>query len=635
MVNPGRVADITGVIARGTTGAPRMSNTAAPTLVHAEPPSGEGTKPAAPAHRKRVASTDLKSVTAAQKPAIFTLDNLRRDALAGSITGLLALPLSVGICLMSEYPIQVGLLTVVFACLISFITFLFRPGNYVGTPGIAAGLAPVLAMSVHKFGMENMPLLIFFTSVLQALAWKFNWQRFILKAIPTYLIEGLLAGIGLKIALKFLPYTFGVVTETAELWSMERLKIVMLSVGALWLFLHLFGKYKTKSPAVPYVAVIVLGLVAGHYLTVPMLHIDPSEVKLGLPFAKIGSLDPRMLIEIFGYAVMLALIDVIEQVTSNAAIEKLDPLGRPANTNNSLLAIWIANLGSSFFGGMTNLDGLAKSATNALAGAVSKVSNLFTGMVLLVFVLQPHLLTHLPYFALAVLMIFTGWKMVAGLVHVAAHGRYPLILALFCGILTYTVGIFEGLLVTLVVHVFINFVIFRHDHVPLLQMLKTLALRFSEPVHPHSTETMNVHSDKEIGGIHYSSVKRNPADKKDLKDFINDWAFGINTHSVPAVVATYDYNGLLWGTFAKELREGHVNIKGYFEHLFELPNVHVRFESAEVRQYKDIFIQSGKYVFTFDRKGQHITVPARYSFVCKKERMGWFIVEHHSSEFPA
>ena len=45
------------------------------------------------------------------------------------------------------------------------------------------------------------------------------------------------------------------------------------------------------------------------------------------------------------------VIDVIEQVMSNAAIEKLDPLGRPANTNNSLLAIWVANIGSSFFGG--------------------------------------------------------------------------------------------------------------------------------------------------------------------------------------------------------------------------------------------------------------------------------------------
>jgi MFS superfamily sulfate permease-like transporter len=106
-------------------------------------------------------------------------------------------------------------------------------------------------------------------------------------------------------------------------------------------------------------------------------------------------------------------------------------------------------MGSSFFGGMTNLDGLAKSATNALAGAVTKLSNLFTGLVLLVFLLDPHLLEHLPYFSLAVLMIFTGWKMIAGLVHVASHGSYALLLALFCGILTYTVGIFEGLIVVL------------------------------------------------------------------------------------------------------------------------------------------------------------------------------------------
>ena len=608
-----------------------MSNSAAPALVHPAPAVG----PATPSRRRRVANAGLGVVGAASAAAWFTAENLRRDALAGSITGLLALPLTVGICLMSEYPIQVGLLTVVFACVIGFITFLFRPGNYVGTPGVAAGLAPVLAMSVHKFGMENMPLLIFMTSVMQALAWRFNWQRFILKAIPNYLIEGLLAGIGLKIALKFLPYTFGVVTETAEYWSMDRLKIIALSIGALWLFLHLFGQYKAKYPAVPYVAVILLGLVAGHYCTLPMLHIEPSAVKLAVPFANVGNLPPKMLLEIFGYSVMLGLIDVIEQVTSNAAIEKLDPLGRPANTNNSLLAIWLGNLGSSFFGGMTNLDGLAKSATNALAGAVTKLSNLFTALVLVIFVLEPHWLEHLPYFALAVLMIFTGWKMVSGLVHVAAHGRYELILALFCGILTYTVGIFEGLLVTLGVHLFVNFVIFRHEHLPLLKILRKLAERFSEPVHPHSTDTMHVHSDKEIGGLRYSSVQRNPADQKQLKDFINDWAFGINTHSLPAVVATYDYNGLLWGTFAKELREGHHNIKGYFEHLFELKNVHVHFESAEVRQYKDIYIQSGKYVFTFDRKEQHVSVPARYSFVCKKERMGWFILEHHSSEFPA
>ena len=58
----------------------------------------------------------------------------------------------------------------------SFITSLFRRGNYVVVPGVADGLAPVLAISVHKFGMENRPLLIFLTSLSQAVGWKFNLQ---------------------------------------------------------------------------------------------------------------------------------------------------------------------------------------------------------------------------------------------------------------------------------------------------------------------------------------------------------------------------------------------------------------------------------------------------------------------------
>ena len=53
-----------------------------------------------------------------------------------------------------------------------------------------------------------MPFLILLTSLTQALVWKFNWQKYILKLVPNYLVEGLLAGIGLKIALKFLPFTY-------------------------------------------------------------------------------------------------------------------------------------------------------------------------------------------------------------------------------------------------------------------------------------------------------------------------------------------------------------------------------------------------------------------------------------------
>jgi len=209
-----------------------------------------------------------------------------------------------------------------------------------------------------------------------------------------------------------------------------------------------------------------------------------------------------------------------------------------------------------------------------------------------------------------------------------------LILALFCGILVFEIGIFEGLLIVLIIHGLISFVIYKHEQMPILKILTKFIDRFTDQVHPETTATMLVHKDGPTGGLVYSSIQKNPADKKNLNDFINDWAFGINKHNILSVVSTYDYQGLLWGTFAKELREGHNNIKKYFEHLFEMDRVAVHFESGEVRQYKDIFIRSGKYVFTYYKKDEKIEVPARYSFVCKKEKTGWYILEHHSSEFP-
>ena len=105
------------------------------------------------------------TVATTEKINIFA--NVKRDALAGIVTGMMAIPLSVGICLMSEYPVQTGLITVIAACLISFVMYLFRPGNHVGVPGIAAGLAPALALGVHTFGMQNMPFLIFLTATMQ------------------------------------------------------------------------------------------------------------------------------------------------------------------------------------------------------------------------------------------------------------------------------------------------------------------------------------------------------------------------------------------------------------------------------------------------------------------------------------
>jgi MFS superfamily sulfate permease-like transporter len=308
-----------------------------------------------------------------------------------------------------------------------------------------------------------MPFAIFLTALFQAIIWKFNWQRYLLLAVPVYLVEGLLAGVGLKIALKFLAFTYELPPgmEAADSFlNGARIQMIFISLVGYGLFVYLFLKFKHTQPAIPYFVIIAVGSILAQFVSVPMLSLDDTELTFALPVPHFDSL--LTVLSMLGFAVMLALIDVIEQVMSNAAIEKIDPLKRKCNSNNSLLAIWIANMGSSFFGGMTNLDGLAKSTTNRLAGAYTKFSVLIIGCVVTFLTFNTYSLAYLPKFALAVIMIFSGWKMIEGLVHVTHHGPYAMILAILCGLLVFRVGIFEGLLAAMAVHGIVHYMVYAN-----------------------------------------------------------------------------------------------------------------------------------------------------------------------------
>ncbi|PSJ16715.1 SulP family inorganic anion transporter [Nitrosomonas supralitoralis] len=406
--------------------------------------------------------------------AAFQAQYFFRDTAAGLITGAMAIPLSIGIAIMSDYPIKVGLATVVFASLIGWLFAWFRPGNYIGSPGIAAGLAPVLALGVASFGWENMAFCIFLTAIMQAVIWKFNWQRYLLVAVPVYLVEGLLAGVGLKIFLKFFEFTYEIPVEmvTENFWNEARIQMVAISATGVALFLFLFSKFKDKQPAIPYFMLIIGGVVLAQFVSVPMISVEDVDLHLKLPLPA-ADVTLMMLGYMILFCAMLAIVDVIEQVMSNAAIEKIDPLKRKTNSNNSLLAIWIANLGASFFHGMTNLDGLAKSTTNKLAGAMTKFSVLIVGSVVCFFTFNVQYLDYLPKFALAAIMLFTGYKMIAGLVHVTHYGSYALTLAVITAGLVFKVGIFEGLLAAMAIHGLIHYMVYtKHEQTPGKEVIK-------------------------------------------------------------------------------------------------------------------------------------------------------------------
>jgi len=346
---------------------------------------------------------------------------------------------------------------------------------------VAAGLAPVLALGVASFGLENMAFVIFLTASMQAVIWKFDLQKYILLAVPGYLVEGLLAGVGLKIAINFFSMTYELPEGLASdevFWNAARVQMFLLSLTGFGMFIYLFAKFQNTQPAIPYFVLIIAGVLLAQFVSVPMLYVEDVPLKLALPLPQFS--DPMIWVYVIGFSAMLAIIDVIEQVMSNAAIERIDPLKRKCNTNNSLLAIWIANMGASFFGGMTNLDGVAKSTTNKLAGAYTKFSVLIIGSVILFFVINTQYLEYLPKFSLAAIMIFTGWKMIMGLWHVAHQGQYAMILATLCALLVFQLGIFEGLLIALIMHGMVNFVVFYQvDKLSSKSIVKKYLERFS------------------------------------------------------------------------------------------------------------------------------------------------------------
>jgi MFS superfamily sulfate permease-like transporter len=531
----------------------------------------------------------------------------KRDALAGTVTGVMAVPLTVGICLMSDYPVMVGLHTVIFACIISFVSTLVKPGNYVGTPGVAAGLAPALALGVSTFGMENMPFVIFLTATFQAIAWKFKLERYILRLVPHHLVEGLLAGVGIKIGLKFVPFLYNTVTEGTSFLTPNRALVVGISVVSLGLFVYLYKKFQKEMPAIPYFVIMLIGVGLSFVISLPMLTIDPVPFSIRLPLPNFASIDALLIVKMIGFALMLGSIDVIEQVMSNVAIEKLDPLDRKCDSNNSLFCIWIANMGATFFGGMTNLDGLAKSTTNATAGAVTKLSNLFTAFVLLMVVLFPAVLLYIPKFALGIIMVYSGWKMVSNLGHVKAQGKYALLEAAICALVVFKLGIFEGLLIMLVIHAVIHLM---------------FSGRMSKKDGKLLTEFIKLFRDKEHEAI---------SQKSTLTPVWDRWVEALNSHDVNALVDLYDENAVFAPEFSTRIRNSSELIKDYYKDLFDKDDVFVSVLNLDSKVSETKKIDSGTIGVGWREHGIEKTHVMRFSAVIENGK----ILAHHGSILPS
>tara|TARA_B110000014_G_C19896347_1_gene463727 strand:+ start:54 stop:437 length:384 start_codon:yes stop_codon:yes gene_type:complete len=114
--------------------------------------------------------------------------------------------------------------------------------------------------------------------------------------------------------------------------------------------------------------------------------------------------------------------------------------------------------------------------------------------------------------------------------------------------------------------------------------------------------------------------------------FIKEWHKRIRSGDVESIVALYQKNAVLLGTFDFKMRLGEKDIKEYFDQLvIYQPTVElVKISCDEVRD-SGVVIANGYYNFELNEGNERTSVPARFTFVLGKVGSEWRIFSHHSS----
>ncbi len=361
--------------------------------------------------------------------------NLKFDFPAAIVVFLVALPLCLGIAVASGAPAISGILSGVVGGIVVGIL----SDSHTSVSGPAAGLTAIVISAISTLGSFPLFLSAVMLAGLIQLILGFTKSGIIADYIPSNVIKGLLAAIGIILILKQLPHAFGIDTDLEGEFSFlqrdgentfsELLKIfsffnwgavIIASVSFLiltqWKRTPL-AKYSFLPASLVVVVVGVLinilyqsvapGLVLGasHLVEIPPIH-SASDLFTIPDFS--GLLDSKLWIAAFTIAAVASL----ETLLNLEAVEKLDPHKRIASPNRELVAQGVGNLVGGLIGAIPVTSVIVRSSTNIESGSRTKMSAIIHGFLLLLSVLfLTKYLNMIPLAALAAILITIGYKL--------------------------------------------------------------------------------------------------------------------------------------------------------------------------------------------------------------------------------
>lgn len=331
-----------------------------------------------------------------RKTKFYFFSFLRHDLNASITVFFVALPLCLGISLASGAPVYSGLI----AGIIGGIVISFLSGSQLSVSGPAAGLTPICVSAISDLGaIEIFFLTVAIAGVIQILLGAFKLGGFT-HFIPSTVIKGMLAAIGVLLISKQVPLLIGY--NKPDFWRNELFNILTFNHG----FEHITSLYesihrgpiivaatsiglsylwqRTLAKKVSFLPSTIIIVIAGslsalalhYFLPSIALRTDqyvqvPSKFINEIKFPDFSSLFKDA--AIWKYSVLICFVASLETLLSIEAIDKLDPFNRITPQNRELMAQGTGNLISGLIGGLPITAVIVRSSANAEAGGRTRL----------------------------------------------------------------------------------------------------------------------------------------------------------------------------------------------------------------------------------------------------------------------
>ncbi len=353
-------------------------------------------------------------------PHFPSLHDLRANALAGLVVGVIALPLSIALAVAVGVPPIMGLYTAVFAGAAAAIF----GGSAYNITGPTAALVPLLSHAVLRYGPRALPMAGLMAGAILIAMSLLRFGRLI-RYMPGLVVVGFTAGIALSIAFGQVNNLLAVSGTDPRLeyfhektWdTLTHFRTIGFAtplVGAASLAILLGWPRIPRMGRIPATLIAVVSVTAvtwGFGLDTPTIASRYGDLPPEAPTPSLGFFDLHLAWDLLPVALAIAVLGAVESLLSAVVADGMAASPFRHDPDRELRGQGIANIVSPIMGGIPATAAIARTAAGVRNGGTSRLTGVFHAItVLAATLLLGGFAGHVPMATLAAILLVVAWN---------------------------------------------------------------------------------------------------------------------------------------------------------------------------------------------------------------------------------